>query len=182
MLPNHIITQAPQGPYFKDDHYQNRAYVKVHEEVGDLIDFYNVQFYNQGNTEYNTYTQLFKAATGYFAGTSVQEIINKGIPKEKIVVGKPASQSDVMNTGFVTSTNLGLWTSQAFDEFCWYTGVMYWQYKSDDSGTHIQNAVGNLITKYNDPTNNCDTGGGGDDGGDDGGNDGGDDGGNDGGE
>lgn len=56
MIPNHIITHAPQGPYFKDDHYVNRAYVAIHESVGNLIDFYNVQFYNQGNTEYNSYT------------------------------------------------------------------------------------------------------------------------------
>ena len=76
-----------------------------------------------------------------------------------IVVGKPATLSDVMNTGYVTSTNLGLWTSQAFDELCWYTGVMYWQYKNDDTGAHIQNAVGDLISKYNDPNNACGTGG-----------------------
>ena len=36
---------------------------------------------------------------------------------------------------------------------------MYWQYKNDDSGVHVQNAVGDLMTKYNDPTNNCGTGG-----------------------
>ena len=34
--------------------------MKVHEEVGNLIDFYNVQFYNQGDTQYNSYTELFK--------------------------------------------------------------------------------------------------------------------------
>ena len=91
MLPGYIITQAPQGPYFKDDHYPNRAYVKVHEEVGNLINFYNIQFYNQGNTKYDTYEELFKAATGYFSGTSVKEINEKGVPKEMIVVGKPAT-------------------------------------------------------------------------------------------
>ena len=64
-----------------------------------------------------------------------------------------------MNTGYVSSTDLGTWLSKAFDDYCWFTGVMYWQYKNDDSGVHVQNAVGDLMTKYNDPTNNCGTGG-----------------------
>lgn len=72
MLPNHIITHAPQGPYFKDEHYKNGAYMTVHEKVGHTIDFYTVQFYNQGDTQYNTYEELFIKATGTFSGTSVQ--------------------------------------------------------------------------------------------------------------
>ena len=159
MLPGHIITHAPQAPYFKEDHYRNGAYIKIHQEVGDLIDFYNVQFYNQGATKYDSYTKLFKASKGYFPGTSVQELIKKGIPKEKIVVGKPATRADVMNSGYVTSTSLGQWTSRAYDDFCWYTGVMFWQYKNDDRGLLIKNAVGDLIYKYNNPDNTCGTGG-----------------------
>lgn len=55
ILPNHIITHAPQAPYFKRTNYKNGAYVTVNKEVGHSIDFYNVQFYNQGDTKYNTY-------------------------------------------------------------------------------------------------------------------------------
>lgn len=55
ILPNHIISHAPQAPYFKKNHYKNGAYVRVDKEVGQTIDFYNVQFYNQGDTQYNTY-------------------------------------------------------------------------------------------------------------------------------
>jgi chitinase len=50
ILPNHIISHAPQAPYFKEDHYKNGAYVTVNRKVGHTIDFYNIQFYNQGNT------------------------------------------------------------------------------------------------------------------------------------
>jgi len=39
--------------------YPNGAYQDVHKIVGHLIDWYNVQFYNQGDTEYNTYELLF---------------------------------------------------------------------------------------------------------------------------
>jgi len=55
LLPNKIITHAPQGPYFKNDYYPKGGYVTVHQKVGSMIDFYNVQFYNQGNTQYNSY-------------------------------------------------------------------------------------------------------------------------------
>jgi chitinase len=29
--------------------------MKVHNTVGKMIDFYNVQFYNQGDTSYDTF-------------------------------------------------------------------------------------------------------------------------------
>lgn len=72
MLPNHIITHAPQAPYFCGQHYKNGAYTTVHRQVGHLINFYNVQFYNQGNTTYDTYHKLFLESGGYFPGTSVK--------------------------------------------------------------------------------------------------------------
>jgi len=46
-LPNGIITHAPVAPWFSPI-YTAGAYTKVHKEVGDMIDWYNVQFYNQG--------------------------------------------------------------------------------------------------------------------------------------
>lgn len=52
----YYLTHAPQAPYFiGSPRYPNGGYVKVHEEVGDLIDWYNTQFYNQGNSQYNSY-------------------------------------------------------------------------------------------------------------------------------
>lgn len=46
--PKYIITHAPEAPYFQDKQYPNGAYCKIHNSVGNTIDFYNVQFYNQG--------------------------------------------------------------------------------------------------------------------------------------
>ncbi len=43
----------------------------VHRKVGLTIDFYNVQFYNQGDTKYDTYESLFLKSGGWFSGTSV---------------------------------------------------------------------------------------------------------------
>ena len=55
VIPDHIVTHCPQGPYFKEEFYKNGAYVTIDKAVGDLINFYIIQFYNQGNTKYNTY-------------------------------------------------------------------------------------------------------------------------------
>jgi chitinase len=55
LLPTHLITHAPQAPYFKEEYYKNGCYKKIDKEIGNLIDFYNVQFYNQGNNKYDTY-------------------------------------------------------------------------------------------------------------------------------
>lgn len=66
MIPNHIITHAPQAPYFCSQRYKNGAYVNINQQVGNLIDFYNVQFYNQGNNTYDTYEKLFVCSGGNF--------------------------------------------------------------------------------------------------------------------
>lgn len=148
MLPNKIISHAPQAPYFKSEYYPKGGYVTVDREVGSLIDFYNVQFYNQGDTRYNSYDELFVKASGFFSGTSVKEIIARGVPSHKIVVGKPSAQIDVMNTGLVSFTDLGAWTSRAFTDLGWYAGVMFWQYRSDPDGTVVRTSSANLVTQY----------------------------------
>ena len=71
-LPNYIITHAPQAPYFKQEYYRNGGYKTVHDRVGNTIDFYTIQFYNQGNTNYESYQELFIKATGVFSGTSIK--------------------------------------------------------------------------------------------------------------
>ena len=73
----------------------------MNEEVGELINFYMVQFYNQGDTMYDSYNELFTQATGHFGGTSVKEIAERGIPLKKIVVGKPVIQADAANSGYI---------------------------------------------------------------------------------
>lgn len=116
----------------------------MNAQVGTKIDFYNVQFYNQGNTAYTTYTTLFTNSSGYFNKTSVKQINARGIPLKKIIVGKPATSADLWGTGYVSSTSLGNWTKKAYTDFKWYGGVMYWQFQSDLNGTLIKNAAGNL--------------------------------------
>jgi len=79
--------------------------------VGDLIDWYNVQFYNQGDTTYDTYDLLFiNATSGDWNHTAVKEIHEiAGVPYEKIIVGKPCLPKDLTNTGYVVSADLHDW-------------------------------------------------------------------------
>lgn len=71
-LPNAIITHAPQAPYFVGTSiYPNGGYLAVHQAVGSTIQFYNMQFYNQGSTSYNTSSSLFNVSGGWAPGTSV---------------------------------------------------------------------------------------------------------------
>ena len=121
----------------------------VNKQVGHLIDFYNVQFYNQGDTKYDSYQALFIESGSYFSGTAVKEIIARKVPAKKIIVGKPVTQADASNTGAVSSSDLGVWTTKAYTELKWYGGVMYWQYVSDVGGNAIHNAAGHLVELCN---------------------------------
>jgi chitinase len=146
LLPHHIIAHAPQAPYFKEEFYRNGAYMTVHRQVGHTIDYYMVQFYNQGDTKYDSYEQLFTKATGgAFPGTSVKEIAARGVPLQKIVVGKPVVQADAANTGWVDQAQLGQWALRAYNEFGWYAGIGHWQFKNGKDGNAIKNAAGPLI-------------------------------------
>ena len=50
-----ILTGAPQAPYFLNDTsvYSGGGFLRVDREVGDLVDFWNIQFYNQGDSKYD---------------------------------------------------------------------------------------------------------------------------------
>lgn len=145
LLPNHLITHAPQAPYFKKKFYKNGAYITVNSLIGSTIDFYNVQFYNQGDTKYNSYNLLFVNSSGYFPGTSVKEIVARGVPAKKIIVGKPVTSLDA-GSGWMDLTILGDASLKAYNDpsLKWYGGIMLWQYASDINGTGIKKAVQKL--------------------------------------
>ncbi|KAJ3284590.1 hypothetical protein HDU79_008007 [Rhizoclosmatium sp. JEL0117] len=137
--PRYVISHAPQAPYFVDDRgrYKGGGYLTVDREVGELIDWYNVQFYNQGSTRYDTCQTLFYESGGWFQGTSVFEIVGKGVDVGKVVVGKPITTAGVMNTGFMEAWDLAQCFSKA-KEMGWNAGVMGWQYSLDPSFNWIK--------------------------------------------
>lgn len=89
---------------------------------------------------YDTFEKLFlrsNPTSDSSKGTSVKELIQRGIPSEKIVVGKPATQKDAYNTGWVRPSYLGYSLLRAYRELDWCGGVMFWQYSSDRNGTAV---------------------------------------------
>lgn len=53
-LPRPEVTHAPVAPWFTSAKaiYSGGGYLHINSKVGALIDWYNVQFYNQGVNEY----------------------------------------------------------------------------------------------------------------------------------
>jgi len=130
----YIITHAPQGPYFMGPpSYPSGGYVAVDKTCGSAVDWYNVQFYNQESTAYATYTSIFQTADGWATGTSVGEIVKKGVPAKKLVVGKGVTQADVFNSGYLPVATFAQILRQGVA--AGYTaGFMGWQFSSDPTG------------------------------------------------
>ncbi|KAK0238912.1 glycoside hydrolase family 18 protein [Armillaria nabsnona] len=123
---SYIITHAPVAPWFTPTHYPGGGYLKVHANVGSLIDWYNVQFYNQGATEYTTCTGLLTTSSSTWPKTALFQIANSGVPLAKLVVGKPATASDASN-GYMTTSTLATCLQTAKNQG-WNGGAMVWQY------------------------------------------------------
>ena len=89
---NLLFTHAPQAPYFSRKYYHDKGYYKVEKEIGHLIAWYNIQFYNQMSTSYDSYESLFVKSQEPFIGTSFKEIMDlDAIPLHKLVLGKPST-------------------------------------------------------------------------------------------
>ncbi|ETO30277.1 hypothetical protein RFI_06844 [Reticulomyxa filosa] len=66
-----------EAPYFGGKSlYSQGGYLTVQQNVGKDIDWYNVQFYNQGSSDYSTFATLFQSANGWAANTAVYQMIN----------------------------------------------------------------------------------------------------------
>ncbi|KAF8659839.1 hypothetical protein AX16_001724, partial [Volvariella volvacea WC 439] len=110
--PDFIITHAPVAPWFSPTGWGGGGYLRVHREVGSLIDWYNVQFYNQGVNEYTTCDNLLNRSSNTWPQTSIFEIAANGVPLSKIVIGKPAGTGDA-NNGFMSTSTLASCLAQA---------------------------------------------------------------------
>jgi len=136
-----IISHAPQAPYFGLVGASNTwvgplgGYSAVEKRTKN-VDFYNVQFYNQGAQCYTDYNGLFISSCSVFPGTSVTEIQKSGIPLNKIVVGKPVTASSASN-GWVAPATLGGWFKTAKSSLGWNTGVMGWEWSSNSVAAWI---------------------------------------------
>ncbi|PFH51617.1 glycoside hydrolase family 18 protein [Amanita thiersii Skay4041] len=121
-----ILTHAPVAPWFSPGKFGGGAYLKVHQTVGNLIDWYNVQFYNQGINEYTTCDGLLTTSSSVWPQSALFQIANSGVPLSKLVIGKPATTGDASN-GFMSTSTLAQCLSQAKGRG-WNAGAMVWQF------------------------------------------------------
>jgi chitinase len=145
-----IITHAPQAPYFttntsKDSQYPDGAYLTVHNQVGSMIDFYNIQFYNQGGNMYQNAQDIFNTSAGWAPGTAINEIIASGVPSSKVVLGKPAGIGDASNS-YMTPADIDAAIAANYPYNGWNAGVMFWQYSSDQDGSICTAATKSLMS------------------------------------
>jgi len=151
-----IISHAPQAPYFGAVGASNQwtgpsgGYSAIEQRT--TVNFYNVQFYNQGQSCYTDYNGLFKTSCSTFPGTSVAEIHAAGVPMEKIVVGKPVTIGDAGN-GHVEAATLGGYFRQAASELGWNGGIMGWQWGEKNTLTSWLNSIISTNSGSNTGTN-----------------------------
>ncbi|TCD71831.1 hypothetical protein EIP91_003174 [Steccherinum ochraceum] len=135
-----IITHAPVAPWFSPNIWGGGGYLRVHQSVGSLIDWYNVQFYNQN--DYTTCTSLLTTSSSQWPQTALFQIIASGVPASKLVIGKPANQGDASN-GYVAPATLAGCVSQAKAKG-WNGGVMSWEFP-DAAASWIQTVRGSAF-------------------------------------
>lgn len=131
----YALSTAPIVPWFTTNtkRYCSGLFREVNKEVGELYSWYNLQFYNQGDDEYNDCNSIFfKSNYDSYEGTSIFEIHKENnIPLDKLVVGKPASREDA-DTGYIAPLKLSKCISQAHRSG-WNAGVMAWQWPNANS-------------------------------------------------
>eukprot|EP00475_Leptophrys_vorax_P013624 TRINITY_DN199_c0_g1_i2.p1 TRINITY_DN199_c0_g1~~TRINITY_DN199_c0_g1_i2.p1 ORF type:complete len:331 (-),score=77.92 TRINITY_DN199_c0_g1_i2:34-1026(-) len=126
------ITHAPQGPYFgtiggSDWTGTTGGYSAV--EKNSKIDWYNMQFYNQGPTCYFDYTTLFVTSCSTFPNTAIKQVLaNTGMSANKIVVGKPITTADASN-GFLSAGDFGALLNTGISNGFDIGGYMGWKWE-----------------------------------------------------
>lgn len=101
-----------------------------------MIDFYNIKYYGQGSSSYNTSQSLFNVSNGWAVKTAVNELIKKGISGKKIVVGKEA-KAVKDSSAFMSAVNLQSAIALQYKTVGWKTGVMIDDIGNDLDGSFV---------------------------------------------
>ncbi|KAJ7760581.1 glycoside hydrolase superfamily [Mycena metata] len=132
-----LRTLLPAGQ-FSPSIWGGGGYLKVHQSVGNLIDWYNIQ----GTSEYTTCAGLLTASSSTWPQTALFQIAASGVPLSKLVVGKPAGTGDG-NSGFMDASTLATYVAQAKAQG-WNGGAMVWEYP-DAAAAWIQTVRGSAF-------------------------------------
>lgn len=115
-----VISHAPQPPYLQQGSGMD-GYIKVMAEVGSMIDWLNVQFYN--NYPWSGDPEQIVAAYNTFAALP-------GISAEKILVGLPVSGHDA-GSGYLPIATIVEEVIAPLKAQGNFGGMMNWQFSSD---------------------------------------------------
>lgn len=97
----------------------------MNQQVGSLIDWYNVQFYNQGSSEYTTCSGLLTSSSSAWPDSAVFQIHSTaGVDLSKIVIGKPGTTADASN-GYIDPGTFASCLAQGKSSG-WTGGAMVW--------------------------------------------------------
>lgn len=146
-----LISHAPQQPYMNtigQSHTwagESGGYSAVDKQCTS-IDFYNVQCYNQGNDNYNSYQTIFVDSGINLPYSAFNQT---GIPLNKLVMGKPMRQSDA-STGYQSSDVLHQILADANIKSNYIGNIMTWQYPYNETnpGSYCKQWL-NTITANN---------------------------------
>lgn len=138
---SYIITHAPVAPWFRNDkYYKGGGYSKIHKEVGSTIDWYHVQYYNQGTEYTNCETLIHKSKE--FPGTAVLEL-SKQIPSQKLILSKVGPKSEAVNGGFMDEKTLKSCVKEG-RKGKWEGGVMIWDTPKGGVKSFVKSIWGEL--------------------------------------
>ncbi|PFH46496.1 glycoside hydrolase family 18 protein, partial [Amanita thiersii Skay4041] len=131
---HYIITHAllTHCPRFSPKKWSGGGYLSIDKKIGHMINWYNIQFYNQGESEYTDCHGLLFKSSSTWPQSSVFEIHANGVPLPKLVIGKPATKKDASN-GHMEPSTLADCLKQAKDKK-WNAGAMGWQWPRADNG------------------------------------------------
>ncbi|KAL1413211.1 hypothetical protein Q8F55_000963 [Vanrija albida] len=136
------LTPAPVAPWFCRSCYKDGAYAAFNEQAGNTVDFYSLQYYNQGTAYTDCNTLVFNSASTSWPYTSIGELhSHAGIPLNKLVIGKPLIPSGA-NSGYMTPSALGQCVAQGKASLGgWPGSVMFWEWKPEANPAAILKTV-----------------------------------------
>ena len=132
-IPSKVIALTVKAEWFDTAAYPSGSLIDVNNNVGNLIDFYIVEY-----TE-STYEGMFTSSQSS-QQTAVNQLVQAGIPLYKIVLAN--------NVGSPSSTELGNIADRAFTNLGWFSGIGLKYFASDQSGLEILNSVETMMNKF----------------------------------
>ncbi|MBQ4845125.1 hypothetical protein J8M01_06300 [Pseudoalteromonas sp. MMG005] len=125
--PDYIISHAPQPPYLEQGGYM-AGYVEVIEQVGQEIDWLNVQFYNNPPWSANP-DQIVSSYLNYTKLPNMSP--------EKVIAGFPVTQNDA-GSGYMPVQTIINEVIRPIQQQSSLGGIMNWQFSSDHNGDWIK--------------------------------------------